>query len=141
MSRLILITIVVFHLFMCVPNCLIDFCLRDFVRCLISYRVIIRMVFVRLDQLLSMFWLLDVFLSALTCQKRVNLWPAIFVNFCTAFDCISWEQIEAILYACQVLVELVEAIMSVNEKAKAGLRDTSGVENDITTFDLSFGVF
>ena len=37
---------------------------------------------------------------------------AIFVDFCKAFDSISWAQMEAILYAYQVPAELVRAIIS-----------------------------
>ena len=51
---------------------------------------------------------------------------AIFVDFCKAFDSISWVQIEAILYAYQVPVELVQAVMSIYRGAKAGLRDSEG---------------
>ena len=48
---------------------------------------------------------------------------AIFVDFCKAFDSISWIQITAILYAYGVPAELVQAIMSIYNGAKAGLRD------------------
>ena len=65
---------------------------------------------------------------------------AIFVDFCKAFDSISWAQMEAILYAYQVPTELVQAIMSVYDGAKAGLRDENGVVLDENTFDLSVGV-
>jgi hypothetical protein len=65
---------------------------------------------------------------------------AIFVDFCKAFDSISWIQIEAILYAYQVPVELVQAVMSIYHGAKAGLRDSEGQVSDDTTFNLSVGV-
>ena len=51
---------------------------------------------------------------------------AIFVDFCKAFDSVSWSQIEAILYAYGVPAELVLAIMFIYKGAKAGLRDMEG---------------
>jgi hypothetical protein len=65
---------------------------------------------------------------------------AIFVDFCKAFDSISWVQIEAILYAYQVPSELVQAIMSIYYGAKAGLMDSDGQLLDENTFSLSVGV-
>ena len=65
---------------------------------------------------------------------------AIFVDFCKAFDSVTWTQIEAILYAYQVPEELLQAIMSIYEGAKAGLRDPEGQLNDQNTFNLSVGV-
>ena len=65
---------------------------------------------------------------------------AIFVDFCKAFDSVSWVQIEAILYAYQVPNKLVQAIMSIYNGAKAGLRDSDGQLQDENTFNLSVGV-
>ena len=65
---------------------------------------------------------------------------AVFVDFCKAFDSVSWSQIEAILYAYQVPVELVQAIMSIYNGAKAGLFDAEGQLFDENTFNLSVGV-
>ena len=65
---------------------------------------------------------------------------AIFVDFCKAFDSVNWVQIEAILYAYQVPEELVQAIMSIYNGAKAGLRDSEGQVYDENTFNLSVGV-
>ena len=65
---------------------------------------------------------------------------AIFVDFCKAFDSVSWVQIEAILYAYQVPYQLVQAIMSIYNGAKAGLRDSDGQLQDENTFNLSVGV-
>ena len=65
---------------------------------------------------------------------------AIFVDFCKAFDSVSWVQIEAILYAYQVPAELVQAIMSIYNGAKAGLYDTNGELLEENTFNLSVGV-
>jgi hypothetical protein len=65
---------------------------------------------------------------------------AIFVDFCKAFDSVSWSEIEAILYAYQVPTELVQAIMSIYHGAKAGLYDSEGQLFDKNTFNLSIGV-
>ena len=51
---------------------------------------------------------------------------AIFVDFCKAFDSVSWDQMEAILYAYQVPSELVSAIMSVYRGAQAVILDSDG---------------
>jgi hypothetical protein len=65
---------------------------------------------------------------------------AIFVDFCKAFDSVSWSEIEAILYAYQVPTELVQAIMSIYHGAKAGLYDSEGQLFDENTFNLGIGV-
>ena len=65
---------------------------------------------------------------------------AIFVDFCKAFDSVSWSQIEAILYAYGVPAELVLAIMSIYTGAKAGLRDMEGQVGEDSSFNLSVGV-
>jgi hypothetical protein len=65
---------------------------------------------------------------------------AIFVDFCKAFDSVSWSEIEAILYAYQVPTELVQAIMSIYHGTKAGLYDSEGQLFDENTFNLSIGV-
>ena len=65
---------------------------------------------------------------------------AVFVDFCKAFDSVTWQQIEAILYAYQVPEELVQAIMSIYHGAKAGLRDSEDQFLDENTFKLSIGV-
>jgi hypothetical protein len=65
---------------------------------------------------------------------------AIFVDFCKAFDSVSWIQITAILYAYGVPAELVLAIMSIYNGAKAGLRDVDDQVSDESSFSLSVGV-
>ena len=54
----------------------------------------------------------------------------IFVDFCKAFDSVSWDQMEAILYAYQVPSELVLAIMSLYRGAQAVILDESGEFSD-----------
>jgi hypothetical protein len=65
---------------------------------------------------------------------------AIFVDFCKAFDSVSWIQITAILYAYGVPAELVLAIMSIYNGAKAGLRGVDDQVSDESSFSLSVGV-
>jgi hypothetical protein len=65
---------------------------------------------------------------------------AIFVDFCKAFDSVSWIQITAILYAYGVPAELVLAIVSIYNGAKAGLRDVDDQVSDESSFSLSVGV-
>jgi len=65
---------------------------------------------------------------------------AIFVDFCKAFDSINWTQMEAILLAYQIPQELVSAIMSIYNGAKAGLLNTEGKLEEDNTFKLNVGV-
>ena len=65
---------------------------------------------------------------------------AIFVDFCKAFDSVSWVQMEAILVAYQVPTELVAAIMSMYCGARAGIQNEDGEVVDDNQFDLSVGV-
>ena len=65
---------------------------------------------------------------------------AIFVDFCKAFDSVSWVQMEAILFAYQVPTELVAAIMSMYCGARAGIQNVDGEVVDDNQFDLSVGV-
>jgi hypothetical protein len=65
---------------------------------------------------------------------------AIFVDFSKAFDSISWDQMEAILYAYDIPKELVQAIMSLYRGAKAGVKCDNVPFNLEETFDLSVGV-
>ena len=64
---------------------------------------------------------------------------AICVDFCKAFDSVSWDQMEAILYAYQVPSELVLAIMSVYRGAQAVILDTDGEVTSKAKIDLSVG--
>ena len=64
----------------------------------------------------------------------------IFVDFCKAFDSVSWDQMEAILYAYQVPSELVRAVMSVYRGAQAAILDVYGQVVDEAKIDLSVGV-
>ena len=65
---------------------------------------------------------------------------AIFVDFCKAFDSVSWVQMEAILIAYQVPLELVAAIMSMYCGAQAGIQNEDGEVVDENRIDLSVGV-
>jgi hypothetical protein len=65
---------------------------------------------------------------------------AIFVDFCKAFDSINWTQMEAILLAYQIPQELVSAIMTIYNGAKAGLLNTEGKLEEDNTFKLNVGV-
>ena len=65
---------------------------------------------------------------------------AIFVDFCKAFDSVSWDQMEAILYAYQVPSELVLAIMSLYRGAQAVILDETSEFSDDSKIDLSVGV-
>ena len=79
-----------------------------------------------------------VFESIRMTQKSKGV--AVFIDFCKAFDSVSWTQIEAILCAYQVPNDLVQAIMSIYNGAKAGLFDEDGQLLDDNIFDLSVGV-
>ena len=65
---------------------------------------------------------------------------AVFVDFCKAFDSVSWDQMEAILYAYQVPKELVLAIMSVYRGAQAVILDDNGDFSEDSKIDLNVGV-
>ena len=65
---------------------------------------------------------------------------AVFVDFCKAFDSVSWDQMEAILYAYQVPRELVLAVMSVYRGAQAVILDECGEVTEEARIDLSVGV-
>ena len=65
---------------------------------------------------------------------------AIFVDFCKAFDSVSWDQMEAILTAYQIPSELVAAVMSMYCGARAGIQNEAGEVVDENQFSLSVGV-
>ena len=65
---------------------------------------------------------------------------AIFVDFCNAFDSVSWDQMEAILYAYHVPSDLVRAVMSAYHGVPAVILNTDGEVTNEAKSNLSVGV-